>query len=608
MPTWNVARAPAGRGGSVLNEPSDGLSAVEKFFFMNPLRDVYQRAKQPEGQGILENLLREMRIDVRVTPQDLARIPKTGPAVVVANHPFGILDGATLGAIMLRLRPDVKMLTNYVIGAIPELAPLCIYLDPFGKPSSQRINVSGLRQAVSHLRCGGMLLIFPAGEVSHWQFRHGEVTDPDWSPAAARLVRLTGAKTVPVLFEGRNSIRFQLLGVVHPKLRTISLPKEFLNKAGKEVELRIGNPIPGEKIARFVNEDQAINYLRWRTYLLRRRTASETASSLSLPAVKAAMKTTVSVTARNRIEAELRDLGSAGELDENRDFKVFVAGAGQIPHTMAEIGRQRELAFREVGEGTGHEVDLDRFDAHYKQLILWHKQDAQIAGGYRFVNTDEVLRTRGPQGLYTTTLFWIDPKFFAQTGPALEVGRSFIRRDYQKHFASLLMMWRGLTRYVSLHPETPVLFGPVSISRDYNDTSRQLVCQYFKAQNANPLSKWIKPKRPFQSGHISGWELDAIKHLLDLEEMSSSIAEIESDGKGLPVLLRQYLRLGGELLAFNVDRAFSDALDGLILVDIRKTEPSRLEIYMGKSALASFLAYHEGLRTRTPEMNGSNFF
>jgi putative hemolysin len=305
----------------------------------------------------------------------------------------------------------------------------------------------------------------------------------------------------------------------------------------------------------------------------------------------------VTQTMREAIAAELRDLSAAAELDENREFKVFVAEPGRIPLAMAEIGRQRELAFREVGEGSGQEVDLDRFDAHYKQLVLWHKQDAQIAGGYRFADTQQVLRTHGPRGLYTTSLFWIDSKFFEQIGPALELGRSFIRRDYQKQFAPLLMMWRGIARYICQHPETPVLFGPVSISREYNRTSRQLLCRFFQAQRANPLSQWIKPKRPFRAGRVSGWELAAIKYLLDLEEMSSSIAEIESDGKGLPVLLRQYLRLGGELLAFNVDKAFSDVLDGLVLVDLRKTDPVRLEVYMGKAALESFLEYHRAAST-----------
>jgi putative hemolysin len=563
------------------------LSAIEQFFFVRPLQKVYSRV-QHGGPGILERLLQDMRIEVRITEQDMARIPLTGPALVVANHPFGILDGAVLGAILPRLRKDVKLLTNYLVSAVEELSDLCIYLDPFERAAAHRVNVAGLRQAVSHLRNGGLLIMFPAGEVSHWQFRHGEVTDPEWSPAVARLVRMSRAPVVPMLFAGRNSLPYQVLGVVHPKLRTLQLPRELLNKAGKEIELRVGTPVSAEKICRIRNDQQATNYLRWRTYLLRRR---QPAPSVVPPAARH-REDLLPPLDQEAVAAEIEALGAENELDESRDFRVFVAGAAQIPRALIEIGRQRELTFREVGEGTGKELDLDSFDAHYKHLILWHRKDSQIAGGYRFASTVEVLPTRGMQGLYTTTLFWIDPKFFERTGPALEVGRSFIRREYQKQYASLHMLWKGLACYVCRQPETPVLFGPVSISGTYHRTSRQLLVEFFRSQRGNPLSEWIRPKRPFRSRPLSDWEMRTVRYLLDIEEMSSSIAEIEGDGKGVPVLMRQYLKLGGELLAFNVDKNFSNVLDGLILVDLRKTDPTRLETFMGKEGLARFLERH----------------
>jgi putative hemolysin len=564
------------------------LSAIEQFFFVRPLQKVYSRARQPVGSSILENLLQQMRIEVRVTPQDMERIPRTGPALVVANHPFGILDGAVLGAILPRLRKDVKLLTNYLVSAIEELADLCIYLDPFERPAAHRVNVAGLRQAISHLKNGGMLVMFPAGEVSHWQFRHGEVTDPEWNPTVSRLVRMSRAPVVPVLFAGRNSLPYQVLGVVHPKLRTLQLPRELLNKEGKEIELRVGTPVSAEKICRIRNDQQATNYLRWRTYLLRRRQPA--APATAAPPAAAHHEDLLPPLDQEAVAAEMAALGAENELEESRDFRVYVANAAQIPRTLIEIGRQRELAFREAGEGTGKELDLDSFDAHYKHLILWHRKESLIAGGYRFANTAEVLASRGLQGLYTTTLFWIDPKFFERMGPALEVGRSFICREYQRQYASLAMLWKGIARYLARHPETPVLFGPVSISNTYHRTSRELLFEFFRSQRGNPLSEWIRPKRPFRSRPLSDWEMRTIRYLLDIEEMSSSIAEIEGDGKGVPVLLRQYLKLGGELLAFNVDKSFSNVLDGLILVDLRKTDPARLEtFFMGKEGLARFL-------------------
>jgi putative hemolysin len=375
-------------------------------------------------------------------------------------------------------------------------------------------------------------------------------------------------------------------------LRTIRLPHELLNKAGKEIELRVGTPVPAEKLCRICSDQQATNYLRWRTYLLRRRSPASQATPSAAVRPERHREIVLPALDGETTLAEIAALGAENELTEGRDFKVFVADAAQIPRTLIEIGRQRELAFREAGEGTGKELDLDRFDAHYKHLILWHGKNAQVAGGYRFASTAEVLASRGPQGLYTTTLFWIDPTFFQRTGPALEVGRSFIRREYQRQYAPLLMLWKGLAGYVTRHPEAPVLFGPVSVSSKYNRTSRELLVEFFKNQRGNPLSQWISPRRPFRSRPVSDWELRTLRYLLDLEEMSASIAEIESDGKGVPVLMRQYLKLGGELLAFNVDKNFSDVLDGLVLVDLRKTDPARLETYMGKEGVARFLEYH----------------
>jgi putative hemolysin len=589
MPVSSLVREESGKQAPAATAK---LSALEEFFFVRPLRKVYGRVRQSDASGILERLLREMRIEVRVTAEDLARIPQTGAALVVANHPFGILDGAVLGALLPRIRKDVKMLTNYLVGAVEELADMCIYLDPFAGASAHRVNVAGLRQAVSHLRNGGLLVMFPAGEVSHWQFPPGEVTDPEWSPAVARLVRLSKAPVVPVLFAGRNSVGYQVLGALHPWLRTIRLPHELLNKAGKEIELRVGRPVSAEKLCRICHDRQATNYLRWRTYLLRRRSpAAQTAPPAVLRPARH-LEIVLPPLDGEATVAEIAALRAENELAEGRDFRVFVADAAQIPRTLIEIGRQRELAFREAGEGTGRELDLDRFDAHYKHLILWHGKNAQVAGGYRFASTTQVLATRGLQGLYTTTLFWIDPTLFQRTGPALEVGRSFIRREYQKQYAPLLMLWKGLAAYVTRHPEAPVLFGPVSVSSKYNRTSRELLFEFFKSQRGNPLSQWISPRRPFRSRPVSDWELRTLRYLLDLEEMSASIAEIESDGKGVPVLMRQYLKLGGELLAFNVDKNFSDVLDGLVLVDLRKTDPARLETYMGKEGLARFLEYH----------------
>lgn len=588
------------RNTAFANEASSGARSeavplwAEKFLFRQQLLDIYARAQQQDSSSLLQGLLEEMRIDLRVDPEDLAKVPAKGAVVVVANHPFGILDGIALGAALLRVRPDVRIITNFLLAGLSKLHQHCIFVDPFNRSVSRQANAARLKQAISHLRAGGALVTFPAGEVSYWQFEHGEVIDPVWNETCSRMARLANAAVVPVLFLGRNSIPYHALGMIHPLLRTIQLPQQFINKAGQSVEVRIGAPISAERIRRISSDRRATEYLRWRTYLLRRRgecPAPAPAGRFFLPLQR--RQASIALPGDRRlIAADVQQL-EGQQLEENREFSVFVADAAQIPNLLLEIGRLRELTFRAAGEGTGQERDLDRFDQHYKHLILWGKEKQEVAGAYRFANTQETIADKGISGLYTSVLFHYNPILFSEMGPALELGRSFVQPEYQKQYAPLMMLWKGIARYVATHPCTPILFGAVSISNEYNKASRELLFQFFQSRCPHPLTQWVRPRRPFRPRSLRKWELEAIQNTLDAEEVSTSIAEIERDGKGIPILLRQYLKLGGEVLAFNLDKSFADALDGLILVDLRKTDPARLTSYMGKDNAAAFRSYHQ---------------
>lgn len=572
------------------------LSPALKLFFPGEFRELYRKVVQTENQPILETLLAEMKISLRIDPGDAHRIPATGPVIAVANHPFGMLDGVILGALALRVRSDVKILANHLLGAIPELARHCLFVDPFDTKESKHTNSRSLKQAITHLRTGGMLIIFPAGEVSRWQFKHGEISDPEWSNVVPRLVQATRSAVLPVLFMGTNSVPFHLMGLIHPMLRTARLPRELLNKSGKEIEIRVGNLISAEKLCSIPNEDQAIDYVRWRTYLLGQRGETKTLSwswKLPMPVNRAPVAVAPPVSGQS-ILAEMEELAkSEAPLCENREFLVQAARGHQIPHLLAEIGRQRELTFREVGEGTGKAIDLDQFDSYYTHLILWSKSKNELAGAYRLVNTEDALQRRGTKGLYTSSLFEFDARFFEQMGPALELGRSFVRSKYQKQYAPLLMLWKGIGTYAMRHPETPTLFGAVSISNAYSQASRELMVQFFQSQECSPLAKFVRPKSSLrQRRRMRNWELSSIGKLLDFDELSNSVAEIEKDGRGIPILLRQYLKVGGKVLSFNVDKSFSNVLDGLILVDLRKTDSGKLESYMSKQGLEQFRRYH----------------
>ena len=176
--------------------------------------------------------------------------------------------------------------------------------------------------------------------------------------------------------------------------------------------------------------------------------------------------------------------------------------------------------------------------------------------------------------------------------PALELGRSFVRIEYQKSFSALLLLWKGIGRYVARNPRYRLLFGPVSISRDYSEASRALIVAYLRHRCGNgDLARYVEPRRDFRAPRLRGCDPRLLANLIEnVEELSDAVADLEPDGKGVPVLLRQYLNCGGEMLAFNVDSAFSDVVDGLVVVDLMKMSKPQLEKYLGKEGAAGFLA------------------
>ena len=557
---------------------------------------LYERVRRSSGGFALERLLEEMDVELEIPAADLERVPKKGPVVVVANHPYGMLDGAVLATLLTRVRPDVKVLTNFLLEGIPELKRHCIFVDPMQTRPSAGRNQRALRQALAWLEGGGMLAIFPAGEVSHWQMAQAEVTDPRWSDVAARLVGKTGAAALPVFFCGGNSLGFHVVGLLHPRLRTLLLLEEFLQQAGKKVTVRVGNVIPADSLASFGSEKEAIEYLRWRTYLLGQRGRTQ----VRLPAaVRSVWQRRESAPIAPALPTELlacdrEALPAERCLAQNGEWAVYAAQAAEVPHLLEEIGRLRELTFRQAGEGTGKRSDLDRFDRYYWHLFLWNHARNELVGAYRAANTAEVLEREGLRGLYTATLFRYDQRFFASIGPALELGRSFVRPEYQRQYAPLLLLWKGIGRFLLSRPETPVLFGAVSISNTYNRVSRELIYSYFASRRqGDALAGLVQPRQPFRPERLGRRDSRTVPRALrDLEELSAPIADVEIDGKGLPILLKQYARIGGRLLGFNLDRKFSDVLDGLVMVDLRQTEAGVLEKYMGPEGAAAFRQYH----------------
>jgi putative hemolysin len=568
---------------------------LQKLLFPDALRELYSRVQSSDQSCIWQGVLQEMQVECEVSDSDLKNIPSAGPLVVVANHPFGMIEGAILGSTLARVRSDVKVMTNYLLAGIPELRQGCIFVDPFRNRRSPLQNRRGIRESLEWLSNGGVLVIFPAGEVSSWDLRTHRVTDPKWSDTAARLARTSGAAVLPVYVKGENSLPFHLLGFVHPRLRTVRLPQELLNKRGKTIEIRIGSDIPAEQLAALQEPEAATQYLRWRTYLLAERNQQAPKVHRIRLRKPEPPREVMAAIAKDVLRHEIAQLPLSQKLVESREFSVYTATSSQIPALMMEIGRLREVTFRAAGEGTGRAYDLDAYDSYYDHLFLWSNVNQELAGAYRIGRVDEILAKHGVQGLYTSSLFRYDPELFRRIGPALELGRSFICEAYQKQYSSLLVLWKGIAEYVAQRPETAVLLGAVSVSNNYHAISRELLVRYFETRSeSDELERFLKPRMPFRARRIPRSDIRVIASALrTVEDISEPISDIELDHKGVPILFRQYLKLGGRLLGFNVDPSFSDVVDGLVLVDLLRTDPKVLSRYMSAESLKAFHSFHD---------------
>lgn len=588
--------------------------ALENLIGIPGLNEIYYASlNQPADRPFADRVLAAMNVRYDAGEADLARIPATGPLVVVANHPYGGIEGVVLASLLRRVRPDVKLLVNYLLACIPEFRDSFFFVDPFGGRGAAARNLSAMKSALRFVKQGGCLGVFPAGEVSHLTWRKRCVTDPAWSESVGRIVRQTGASVLPVFFDGQNGAVFQLAGLVHPRLRTALLPRAMIDRKRKTMSFRVGSVISPARLARFATDEEATTYLRVRTYILKGREGAESDSRGARSAIEqdqhpilhrqnadpreAAGDPPAEIVAAqdpDAVAAEVAALDPSCLLCGIGAFQVYLARAAEIPLGLREIGRLRELTFREVGEGTGRAIDLDRFDQTYLHLFLWNRERRHIAGAYRIGPTDEILARQGVDGLYTRTLFRYDRRLLDEIGPALELGRSFIQGEYQRSYAPLALLWKGIGQIALRQPRYRMLFGPVSISDEYASMTKELLMTFLSSPAFDTrLRRLVRPTNPARRGRFRDCDVQQLSTIVkSIDDVDELVTEIESDRRGMPVLLRQYLNLNARLLGFNIDPDFGDVLDGLVLTDLTQVHRSILDRFMGREAARGFLAYH----------------
>jgi putative hemolysin len=507
-----------------------------------------------------------------------------GPLLILANRPYGLVEGCALLPGLLERRPDLKVLADRLLEAESGLREFS--LGPGGMAAR-------LARAERHLKAGGAVLAFVGGGLSTGNVRGAKSRAE--AAAFARIARSAGASVQAIRLSGGKRRPFlRALGLDKPGWRRIAL-QGALKGACPKITLETGSPLAAAQWTRVESDAQAAEFVALRLWLLSRRGRRSARPVWNLPVlIGARSKPIASALPAGVVSAELEGLPPESLLALAGDLECRVAQAGQIPNLMREIGRVREETFRAVGEGTGKPLDLDAYDPGYHQLFLWNRKDRQVVGGYRFAVVDRALGLGAPERLYSHSLLRYRPGLLDRLDPALELGRSFVAQEYQRSYAPLQLLWRGIGAWIAANPRYRRLFGLVSMSSGYQPLSRELAASFIKQHlYRGDLARLTRPRRPYLPAYIPSRHDDLTWRLGgDLDRLSGWISEIEPDGKGLPVLFRQYARLGGVFFGFNVDPDFGGALDALVCVDLCATEPKLLERHMGAPQARTFLAWH----------------
>src|SRR5687768_6821891 len=218
------------------------------------------------GGNFIEQALERLGVSIDVTAEQLGHVPATGPTIVVTNHPTGALDGLALAHALLQRRPDVRLLGNHLLARVPEMRDRIIAVNPFDARSIE--NRRGLRSARAWLARGGLLVVFPAGEVSNTAGADGTIVDASWRRGVVRLISWSSAPVVPAFVNARPSRWLRLAGLIHPRLRTALLPRELLRLRNRSVGVSLSPAISAKTLEAVGGTDSRLSYLRARTYAL----------------------------------------------------------------------------------------------------------------------------------------------------------------------------------------------------------------------------------------------------------------------------------------------------------------------------------------------------
>ncbi len=554
-----------------------------KVLKISKLNAIYDKNKHLKDVDFLNAILDQLQIKFEIPEEDLKRLPKDGAYITISNHPLGGIDGVLLLKLMLEREPDFKIIANFLLHRIEPLKPYIMPVNPFENHKDAKSSVIGIKETFRHLKEGKPLGMFPAGEVS--TYKDGKLmVDKPWEEGAIKVIRKAQVPVVPIYFHAKNSRFFYLLSKLDDTLRTAKLPSEVFSQKDRIIKVRIGKPISVAEQNEHVSIEEYAEFLRKKTYMLA-NPFEKSNPLLSPPSLKIpkSPKQIVTPASKGKMLAEIITLRNTdSRFFQSKNYEVFFTEASKIPNILHEIGRLREITFREIGEGTNKSIDLDKYDAYYHHLFLWDADTNQLAGAYRMGLGSEIYPKHGIEGFYLTELFRFDSELDDMMKNSIEMGRAFIIKEYQQKPMPLFLLWRGIIHTTLRYPEHKFLLGGVSISNQFSNFSKSLMIEFMKSNYYDPyIAQYVRPKKEYKV-KLKDADKDFIfdEAESDLNKFDKIIDELEPGSLRLPVLIKKYIKQNARLVAFNVDPLFNNAIDGLMYIRISDIPESTMKPVM----------------------------
>jgi putative hemolysin len=558
--------------------------ALMKVTRISSINSFYDKIAHLDCEGYAKAIMDHYEIDYDIPEEDFKRLPKEGSYITISNHPLGGIDGILLMRLLLPLRQDYKIMANFLLERMAPLAPYVLPVNPFEEHKGARSSIAGFKMAFQHLRDGHPLGIFPAGEVS--THKDGKlIVDKPWEEAALKLIRKAQVPVVPIYFHGKNSKLFYRLAKWRPIFRTAMIPSQVLSQRNRPLKVRIGQPISVQTQKEQESLAEFTDLLRRKTYILsnafqKERLINQLPSTLKIPK---APKKIIEAMRKEVMQGEIEKLIEKDcRLLQSKNYAVFLAKEQDMPFILKEIGRQREVTFRAIGEGTNKAIDLDIFDTYYHHLFLWDNDEKCIVGAYRMGMGSEIFPKHGIDGFYLQDLFRVEPELYHMMHQSIEMGRAYIVKEYQQKPMPLFLLWKGIVHTTLRHPEHKYLIGGVSISNQFSNFSKSLMIEFMKSNYWDPyVAQYIRPKKEFKvklNDADKEFVFDETK--ADLNKFDRLIDEVEPGSLRLPVLIKKYIKQNAKVVAFNVDPLFNNSVDGLMYIKIADLPESTVKPVM----------------------------